>query len=760
MIFQSNAQKDIPTDVGERMALADKYFNAKEYGKAFEIYLSLQNLQLNDPSLNYHIGLCYYYSENHKADAISHLEYVLKYDTRERVNADVYYYLAHSYHYEQEFRKAIDHFNIYKQKVISKADIIPNTDRLIEISKNAILLRSQKSKKDLAIKLLDFPVNSSYNDFAPVIVNSHKELYFSSNRPSETVNLILNHNVVFMSEQEKTGQYEMLRSIRKGVVWDYPKSYKFPYNYISTETISSDGRKFIISAGKTEAKQQFYISKPRGGNWSIPKKLSRNINSKHIEKGICFAESGNAIYFSSNRPGGFGGFDIYKSELRDGKWLQAENVGPSINTQYDEVSPFVAADNKTLFFSSNGHNTMGDLDIFTSELKKGDWTAPRNLGYSVNSTYNDADFVQTNDAVYSYFSSNRNGIEATGGYDIISIFNPPKEPVYTVVYGVMKAFKNGRRIPVTLEVLNFNDKKKRKLVYSPDDDEGSYFMLLPPNGKYIISATVDGDLVKENTITIPENAIGYELNQTLIVKSIELLSSDIGKFITVADPSFKIKMKKDVNTETDTDPRYDPLVNLLAEITFRMDKEQYNRINELENLPEVEEISYKEFYNPLNKQMEEIFENGTLDDLTKLGTPWIETQTAPIFFNKTGMSLAAKSQKMIFGYTVHYSEGKYLLEDVDKLDLDKIIKLLKKYSFLDVDLVWYSYEDGQGGQDGNEAPEKRLKAITQYLQKKYINSQRIKAINGSKLNTNGASRPQDNLMKIDLRVYQKKQSNN
>src|SRR5690606_16596292 len=114
------------------------------------------------------------------------------------------------------------------------------------------------------------------------------------------------------------------------------------------------------------------------------------------------------LYFSSNRPGGRGGFDIYVSERdANGQWGRPSNLGPTINTRGDEMTPFIHADGKTLYFSSNGHATLGDADIFKSTLEGGKWTRPENLGYPVNTSAYEAFFVLSPTGDIGYFTSRR-----------------------------------------------------------------------------------------------------------------------------------------------------------------------------------------------------------------------------------------------------------------------------------------------------------------------------------------------------------------
>ncbi len=135
----------------------------------------------------------------------------------------------------------------------------------------------------------------------------------------------------------------------------------------------------------------------------------QNINTKYYEGNACVSPDGNSLYFVSNRDGGYGGKDIYGCEkLSDGNWSTPYNLGSKINTPVDEESPFLLADGVTLFFSSKGHDSFGGFDIFTSTLSdEGYWSEPENIGYHINTTFDELNYVSDEYGTFGYFSSNK-----------------------------------------------------------------------------------------------------------------------------------------------------------------------------------------------------------------------------------------------------------------------------------------------------------------------------------------------------------------
>ena len=168
--------------------------------------------------------------------------------------------------------------------------------------------------------------------------------------------------------------------------------------------IAIEGQLLLFSSNRDEDNDyDIYYSKKKGKKWSEPQN-NLNINTKSNETFATYSPDGNMILFVSDRPGGQGGKDIYKSDKQsDGSWGQAENLGELINTQYDEESPFLADDGKTLYFSSRAHDNMGGYDIFYSIYDNGIWSSPRNIGFPINTTLDDLYFskITGNAAIYA-----------------------------------------------------------------------------------------------------------------------------------------------------------------------------------------------------------------------------------------------------------------------------------------------------------------------------------------------------------------------
>jgi cell division septation protein DedD len=247
------------------------------------------------------------------------------------------------------------------------------------------------------------------------------------------------------------------------------------------------------------------------GAWANPSIMDTNIvNAKPktaYTPSACMSPDGKTIYFSSNRPGGMGGLDIYKSDLgSDGTWGPATNLGSSINTQYDEDCPFVSYDGSILFFSSKGHNTMGGYDVFMSKGGNGNWGDAQNLGYPINTPDDDNYFVLNPDGRRGYYNTVRLG--SMGERDIYQVtFNTPL-PVQCV--DVLDGYvKNADGSPIPTDVMvTCTANGTAPQVTNANPTTGKFIATLIPNVTYTIVVTTGGKQTN-HYVYAPQMDSGY-----------------------------------------------------------------------------------------------------------------------------------------------------------------------------------------------------------------------------------------------------------
>jgi hypothetical protein len=269
-------------------------------------------------------------------------------------------------------------------------------------------------------------INSEYDDYAPVLNKDETLLIFTSRRQKQN----LSQNV----HSDGRPFEDIFFSRRNDSLWNDASNIGDYVNTTSHDSnlgLSKDGAQLFIYNSDVNNGDIFVSSIDEVGNWSTPVRLPEPINSPSNENGVSISEDGRWMFFSSDRPGGSGGHDIYVSESRDNDgWQQPVNLGSVINSESNEESPFIGFNGTTLYFSSSGGRGMGGFDIFKSEYDSmvHKWGAPVNLGYPINTPGQDVHFSPTEDGYRAYYATTRE--DAIGNTDIYEItFIDDKEAI-------------------------------------------------------------------------------------------------------------------------------------------------------------------------------------------------------------------------------------------------------------------------------------------------------------------------------------------
>jgi hypothetical protein len=273
-------------------------------------------------------------------------------------------------------------------------------------------------------------INTEYREYGPLITADGSKMYFTSRRKGTTGGGIAADGMYFE---------DIYESIKTENGWTKARSVGKPLNtklHDAVVGLSPDGQNLYIYVDQNGG--DFHVSKLRGSRWSKPENISENINHKFHESSACISFDNKTLFYISDDPSiSMGGRDIFYSTLDNyGNWTPPTNIGPVVNTIYDEVDLFLHPDGRTVYFSSKGHNTMGGYDIFkTTKDKNGNWSTPQNLGYPINTPLDDAFFVTTASGKTAYFASIRP--EGKGLHDIYELRFPVDEettPVENKVY--------------------------------------------------------------------------------------------------------------------------------------------------------------------------------------------------------------------------------------------------------------------------------------------------------------------------------------
>jgi outer membrane protein OmpA-like peptidoglycan-associated protein len=284
-----------------------------------------------------------------------------------------------------------------------------------------------------------------------------------------------------------------------------------------------------------------YIAQKKGDDWAKPFSLSAPVNTSGWEAQPSISADGRTLYFVSNRKGGYGGYDIWKSNLTDKGWGEPENMGPEINTAYDEQSPFIHPDDNTFYFCSNGWPGMGGKDLFISRLgKDGKWAKPENLGYPINSSGDENGLTLTANGSYAFFSSNN--LKGFGGYDIYTFELPAnlRPNIVTYVKGTVADKKTKAPLEAAIEII---DLQKNIPVYQDysSEDAGEFLATLSAGKNYGLNISREGYLFYSDNFSLIGLKDKKAFNLSVQLSPIEVGNKVILKNIFFDTNKFELK---------------------------------------------------------------------------------------------------------------------------------------------------------------------------------------------------------------------------
>lgn len=289
-------------------------------------------------------------------------------------------------------------------------------------------------------------------------------------------------------------------------------------------TVSSDGD-FMIFAGNFHRGYgdfDLYISYATPQGWSEPENLGPNINSEYWDSSPSLSPDGRVLYFSSNRPGGFGKKDLYMSmRTANGKWGPAQNMGPTINTVGDEMAPYIHADNQTLYFTSDGLPGYGGTDLFVCRKDlQGNWGKPENLGYPINTIENEGSICVSSNGLTAYYASDR--ADSRGGLDLYTFNLRDDIRPYKTLYVRGKVFdaKTNKGLPSAVELIDNSNNKA--LMHIQTDELGKYFVPLPSGKDYTFTVNRKGYLFYTELYELSKKQSDSTYQKDIALQPVEL----------------------------------------------------------------------------------------------------------------------------------------------------------------------------------------------------------------------------------------------
>lgn len=452
---------------------------AGQWSDAYLLYKRLLPVDTTFGDIYQETGLCELHLPDMRGSAESHFETAVRWG-----NTEALYQLALIRHSQERFAEEIAlllKYNSARYRDVEDKEV----GRRMEMAHTAKELVAHPV--DLRIRNLGPNINSAAHDYCPLVTADGKTMYFTSRRTGTLGDL-----------KDASGRAfeDIFTATCTDGNWDVAKNAGRPLNtdgMDATVGIGKDGNEMIIyRADATQLDGDLFISSKEQGSWKEPVRMTDAINSKAHEPSATVSPDGSEIYFTSDRPGGYGGRDLYRiRRLPNGEWSLPLNLGPKINTPYDEDAPFMHSDGTTLFFSSNGHNTMGGFDIFKASLTDPDmnvWATPENMGYPLNTVNDDIYFCLSADGRTGYFSSERpNGL---GGQDIYQAVFPVNQIEFQLVRGMVV---NGNDVPLKAGItLTRPGNKDPEGTYLTNEKTGRFLMAVRPGMDYHLQVIAPG----------------------------------------------------------------------------------------------------------------------------------------------------------------------------------------------------------------------------------------------------------------------------
>jgi tetratricopeptide (TPR) repeat protein len=475
--FSQSVNKRSPKQKQKMLIKGEAFFESKQCLEALPYFYNLHLSEPENAYYTYKLGICYIYHPDEKEKSIDLLTEAAE---QNPFLKDVYFYLGKAYRVNGMYEDCFINYEKFLS-MSPESENVPEAKRYLTFAKKGLLLKPEEA--EAKIENIGPPVNTDYAEYVPLISSDGAMLIFTYRGERSTGGL---QDRALEPAPDGIYYEDIFFSYKVGNNWLDPESIDENINtngHDAAIALSVDGQKLFIYKSTPQDRGDIYISYLKGEEWSVPERLNSNINSRYWEGSCSLSADENTLYFSSERPGGFGDKDIYISRKdASGEWGPAENLGNIINTSFDDDAPFIHPEGNILYFSSKGHNSMGGYDVFVSYYENGAWTKPENLGEPINTKGDDIYFVLTAEGEVGYYSQLKPGKDSD--FDIYAVYpgTLTVKPNVALITGIVMTDSKPTDASITVSA----EGTGKESVFKANSLTGKYMFALSPGTVYDI----------------------------------------------------------------------------------------------------------------------------------------------------------------------------------------------------------------------------------------------------------------------------------
>ncbi|MFT4603265.1 MAG: hypothetical protein ACI857_003453, partial [Arenicella sp.] len=516
---------------GDQFETANTLMEDKVYSEALFVWDFMLEENPTNSNLLYKAGMCHI-GLNDEKSALPYFDkaqysVVKNYNpylsTETNAPTELYYYLAKTSHTNGRIDTAYAQYNYFMKNVKKKHEKYDlGVLGLAQCAKARELIADPQP---YLIRNMGPIINTAAPEYSPMITIDGSAIFFTSKRlrADSTNEKYINiengkhYEDVYVSYRDKDGK------------WSTPQYLAFcePRKNNASISVSPDGQQVFVYQDINGGDIYYSELLDTAFSSAIPFP-AEELNTEAWETHATISPDGNYLYFVSDREGGLGGRDIYRVKiLPDGTWSKAYNLGEPINSEFDEDSPFLGADNSTMYFSSNGPNSMGGFDIFVSQMDGDEkWSKPENMGYPLNSYDDDIFYTTTADGLTGFYSSDK--LDGQGDKDIYIVETENSYIKNVAIFSGFILTQDNEMIPkgITIHVTDLTDADATK-VYRPRRRDGGYVLNLKPCHTYQIEYKLDKENIYETELYVPCNSSYQEIKHELLLDMINLEATEL-----------------------------------------------------------------------------------------------------------------------------------------------------------------------------------------------------------------------------------------